>query len=227
MVYEETQHFQLPRLTGTLRAFSKVSKKFVEPDFEQEKLLIKKRKEELQKQRDFGEKSDSKSVLSWENLVLKLVPNLNDSKHSKLKMSLDKLKLNIVKQFLNEDFNDITLLNEASLFVFEVFYDNRNYDNHMSNSNFQNNDKIMKKLREKFGQFARHLFDNCKELMETIYNDLKNSNRINLLDELLSSRHFEILTADDVETDGSYFGENLKFISFYDKIGRLFEIYWG
>lgn len=220
MIIEES--LNLPRLTSTLRAFSKVSKKFVDPDPEQERKLIKKRKEQLLKQQEFGQNHDTREALTWDNLMLKLVPSLNETKYSKLKISLDKLKLNIAKQFLNEDFNDLALLNEASLFIFCTFYDHRNCDNSMSNSNFQNSDKIMKKLREKFGQFARNLFDNCKEVMEIIYNDLKNSNRMFLLDEMLASRHIEILTAEEVESksgDGdSYFGENIKFISFYDKL---------
>ena len=220
MLNEES--LNLPRLTSTLRAFSKVSKKFVDPDPEQERKLIKIRKEQLLKQQEFGRTHDTKEALTWDNLMLKLVPSLNEAKYSKLKISLDKLKLSIAKQFLNEDFNDIGLLNEASLFIFCTFYDHRNRDNGLSNSNFQNSDKLMKKLREKFGQFARNLFDNCKEVMETIYNDLKNSNRMFLLDEMLASRHIEILTAEEIESnsrgDDSYFGENIKFISFYDKL---------
>ena len=119
--------------------------------------------------------------------MLKLVPNLNETKYSKLKVSLDKLKLNIAKQFLNEDFNEPALLNEAAFFIFCTFYDYRACDNvGLSNSNFQHVDKLMKKLREKFGQFARNLFDSCKEVMETIYNDLKNSPlRENFIKKLL------------------------------------------
>jgi hypothetical protein len=232
MLIEES--LNLPRLTGTLRAFSKVSKKFVDPDPEQDRKLIRKRKEQRLKQQEFGnqqaDSSKETAPLSWDTLMLKLVPNLNETKYSKLKVSLDKLKLNIAKQFLNEDFNEHALLNEAAFFIFCTFYDYRASDNvGLSNSNFQHIDKLMKKLREKFGQFARNLFDSCKEVMETIYNDLKNTQRMFLLDEMLASRHIEILTAEDVESahkfDGgsggeSYFGENIKFISFYDKLGQ-------
>ena len=219
------EHLQLPRLTSTLRAFSKVSKKFTESDPDLDKKSIKKRKEQLNKQKELGTSNagdSSKEALSWEHLTRKLVPTLGDAKFAKLKTSLDKIKLTIAKQFLNEDFNDQAVLNEASIFIFEVFYDFRNSDNAMSNSNFQHADKIMKKLREKFGQFARNLFDTCKEVMETVYNELKNSNRIHLLDELLGSRHIAIVGAEEnaKSDDDSYFGENIKFVSFYDKLGK-------
>ena len=152
MLIEES--LNLPRLTGTLRAFSKVSKKFLDPDPEQDRKLIRKRKEQRLKQQEFGnQQADSSKEptappLSWDTLVLKLVPNLNETKYSKLKVSLDKLKLNIAKQFLNEDFNEPALLNEAAFFIFCTFYDYRACDNvGLSNSNFQHVDKLMKKLR--------------------------------------------------------------------------------
>jgi hypothetical protein len=226
MVIEE--NLQLPRLTGTLRAFSKVSRKFTDPDASQDKRAIQKRKDLMAKQKELGCCSSDEttttttaSFLDWPTLLIQLVPppSRNDSKYAKLNESLHKLRQQMAKQFLNEDLNDANLLDEAALFIFEVFYDHRNCDQAMLNSNFEASDKLMKKLREKFGQFARNLFDSCKELMEVIYNDLKNSNRIYLLDECLGSRHIQVLTTEqDHVISENYFGENIKFTSFYDKL---------
>lgn len=208
------EQLQLPRLTGTLRAFSKVSKRYEELDPALEKNLIKKRKEQLLNKTD----SSTNFVFTWQNVTTKLIPNPSDSKFSKLKSFLDKLRTSIAKQFLNEDFNDSSLLNEASLFILESFYDFRNMTG-AGNSNFQNIDKLSKRLKERFGQFQRNLFDTCRDLMETIFNELIYLNRINLLDEVFSSRKVEVVDSNSRESEKStehYFGENIKLYSFYE-----------
>lgn len=184
MLIEE--QLQLPRLTGTVRAFSHVSKKYEELSSNAEKNLIKKRK--ASEQYAFSKSNDLNALpINWQNLMIKLIPEMSDSKSSKLRALLEKLKTNISKQFLNEDFNDTLLLNEASLFIFESFYDHRNLSS-ASSSNFENLDKLSKKLKEKFGQFQRNLFDQCKDVMESIFNEISSLNRSIILDDLFKSR---------------------------------------
>lgn len=210
--------YELPRLTSTLRAFSNVSKKY-DYDPELDRKLIQKRKEQQERAKNPNLQSDEDELIKWENVITKLMPNPNDPKFSKLKTSLDKLRLNLVKQYLNEDFNDNAVLNEAALFVMRTFYDHRNLDDGISNSNFQSVDKITKKLKEKFGQFVRNLFDDTKNLMETVFNELKNLKKYTLLDDIFGIKNFEIISKLPDQTsdlDDSYFGESLKFLSFYD-----------
>jgi activating signal cointegrator complex subunit 3 len=213
MLLEET--LDLPRLTGTLRTFSSVSKKFNDLDLDIDKTLLKKRKEFIANKDIALSSNISTDNLNWASLVSKLIPNVNDSKYSKLKSYFDKLRLSISKQFLNEDFNDSTLLNEASLFIIESFYEFRNINNYSSSSNFQNIDKIIKKLKEKFGQFPRNTFDPCKELMELIFSELTNLNRLDTLNEIFLKRTITDQTSLNLSTE-SFFGENIKFSSFYD-----------
>ncbi|CAF0861832.1 unnamed protein product [Brachionus calyciflorus] len=209
-MYLEDQ-LQLPRLTGTLRAFSKVCKKYEEIDPLIEKELIKKRRQQLLNPNN---PTQIEFNFTWPSVQTKLIPNPSDSKYSKLKSFLEKLKSNISKQFLNEDFNDNTILNESSLFILELFYDFQNKSG-VGNSNFQNLDKISKRLRDKFGQFQRNLFENCRDLMECIFNELIYINRINLLDEIFANRKIEI--EPDQNTSDILFGQQIKFYSFYEQ----------
>lgn len=205
MLIEE--QLQLPRLTGTLRAFSSVSKRYEELDSAAEKnLIIKKRK-----QVDSNSQADDLVELNWPTLVAKLIPVASDAKYSKLKSLLDKLRTNIAKQFLNEDFNDATLLNEASLYLVESFYDHFN----PSQLNFLNSDKLAKKLKEKFGQFQRNLFDQCRDLFESLFGEIANLDRLACLNDLFKGKKVKVLDEAPIQV-GSYFGENIKFYSFYD-----------
>ena len=213
MLVEET--LELPRLTGTLRTYSSVSKKYNDFDLDIDKTLLKKRKEFIANKNKSSSSSTLSDNINWTNLVSKLIPNLNDSKYSKLKSFLDKLRLSISKQFLNEDFNDSTILNEASLFIFESFYEFRNISNYSSTSNFQNIEKISKKLKEKFGQFPRNTFDACKDLMESIFSELINLNKLDTLNEIFLKRSLTDETSLNANSE-SFFGENIKFSSFYD-----------
>jgi activating signal cointegrator complex subunit 3 len=214
MLIEET--LELPRLTGTLRTYSSLSKKFNDFDLDIDKTLLKKRKELIaNKNIALSSTLLPNNNINWTNLVSKLIPNINDIKYSKLKSYLDKLRLSISKQFLNEDFNDSAILNEASLFIIESFYEFRNINNHSSSSNFQNIDKIIKKLKEKFGQFPRNTFDACKELMESIFSELTNLNRLDILNETFLKRTITDESSSFVISE-TYFGENIKFSSFYD-----------
>ena len=201
---------EFPRLTGTLRAFSKISKKYEDTDPAVEEEIIKKRRLSS-KNEDFS--------FTWPSLLNKLIPNPNDSKFGKLKTFLNKLKLNVSKHFLNEDFNDTSLLNETSLFILETFYDFQNRSG-FGNSNFQNFDKISKHLKDKFGQFQRNLFDTCKDLMECIFNELVFLDRLYFLDEIFSNRKVEI-NPDQVEN--KLFGEDICFYSFYEHKDELNE----
>ena len=189
----------LPRLTGTLRAFSRVSPRYDEQSAHAEMNLMKRRRERNVSLQSKGVKSES-SERTWQNLVDALVPEKNNSKFSKLKTFLDKLRTNMSKQFLNEDFNDAGLLNEASLFIFESFYDHRSVSSMAASSNFEALDKLNKKLKEKFGQFQKNLFDQCRELFEVIFNEIDSLDRIKILDEFFKSKNLsaDILNSSDV-----------------------------
>lgn len=209
---------ELPRFTSNLRAYSSISDQQDDNTSEtvNNKKIIKKRKQLIENQ---------EKQTTWEDVLLKLVPNNTSQKTIKLKSHLDKLRTNLAKQFLNEDFNDAILLNEASLFLLEKFWEFKNPDAGTNQSNFQNLDKLNKKLREKFGQYARNLFDQCKDLMEQIFNEINNLNKQNDLNDLFSMNYVQLLTtkSSSLETPNSkYFGENIKFYSFYeDKIKKL------
>jgi hypothetical protein len=231
MLLIDEQQLNLPRLTGTLKAFSNISKLHREVDDYVEREFIRKRLENIQRKKASASVTDSLSPseleLKWPLVLLKLIPNNNDSKVVKLKSFLDKLRNSISKQFLNEDFNDTELLNEAALFIFEVFYEfaNRNeFKSGSTKSNFQNLDKLNKRLKERFGQFARNLFDTCKDLMESLFNEIDELNKWNELDDLFGKRFIQLNENQRQEThnddDSSYFGENIKFTSKYDTLER-------
>ena len=151
--------------------------------------------------------------------MLKLAPSNTLQKSTKLKPLLETLRTKIAKQFLNEDFNDSSLLNDASMYLFEKFWEFRSTNSNQSN--FQNLDKLMKKLREKFGQFQRNLFDQCKELMEQLFNEITNLNKQNQLNDLFSRDYIQLLDSQATSVN-KYFGENIKFYSFYEnKIKEL------
>lgn len=186
---------QFPRLTGTIRAFSRVSPRYEELSENAERNIIKKRRE-AEKSRGDASTSAVKSIpiasssssgvdLSWSNLVDRLVPDRNNQKSSKLKSMLDTLRLQMVKQLLNEDFNDSTLLNEAALFVVETFYDRRcvSASASASASNFEALDKVSKKLKDRFGQFQRNLFDQLRDLMEKLFSEIDLLNKMIVLDD--------------------------------------------
>ena len=206
MLVEE--HLELPRFTSTLRAFSGVSRRAEVRDPNSERQLIQKRRQQLLE----PVKQQSLEVPSWNDLILRLIPNANDPKFAKLKPNLDKLRNTIAKQFLNEDFNDSSMLNDAALFILQKFYEFRNP---AQPGKFQNLDKLSKKMRERFGQFQRNLFDSCRENLESIFAELSYLNRLALLDQAFDKR--ELIEA-PVQSDAhnNFFGENLRFYSFYE-----------
>lgn len=188
----------LPRLTGTLRAFSRVSPRYDELSAHAEKNLMKKRREQnlaVMTSSEF-ESTVGGVKRTWSNLVDTLVVDKSNSKLAKLKALLDKLRTNMSKQFLNEDFNDASLLNEASLFIFESFYDHRS---HMT-ARFEALDKLNKKLKEKFGQFQKNLFDQCRELMESILAEINATDRVNALEQFFKTKNVltDAYTLDDM-----------------------------
>ncbi len=214
MLIEE--HLDLPRFSSNLRAFSTISDQLEEEsDLNHEKKLINKRKQLIQ---------NKEKKISWDNVLHKLTPTNTIQKTAKLKAHLDKLRTTLAKQFLNEDFNDTALLNEAALFLLENFYEFRNTVG-SGQSNFQNLDKLSKKLREKFGQFPRNVFDNCKDLMEHIFNEVNSLNKQSQLNDLFAHNYVDLLEnhACKIESaDTKYFGDNIKFYSFYaNKIKEL------
>lgn len=187
----DEQSRPLPRLTGTLRAFSRVSPRYDEFSLHAERNLMKKRREKNQALRSSGDQPHSVGVgieRTWSNLVDTLVVDKNNAKFAKLKSLLDKLRMNMSKQLLNEDFNDASLLNEASLFILESFYDHRNKSSTVG-SRFEALDKLNKKLKEKFGQFQKNLFDQCRDLMEAIFNEIETLDRFTPLHEFFKSRN--------------------------------------
>jgi hypothetical protein len=224
-----SEQLDLPRVTGTLRAFSNVSKKFTNPDSVTERALIQKRRRQTQLISD--NLTDSGVPLAaklpggdWPALCLKLIPSKTDPKYNKLRQMLDKLRTNSAKQLLNEDFNDNKLLNEAAWFIFELFY--QHYDDSQTTaSNFTGVDKLQKKLKEKFGQFQRNHFDNLKDLMESVFTELNNLHELVLLAEVFGSSKLELVRRQSSLANESLqkqqeqhlFGENIKFYSIYDR----------
>lgn len=195
---------QLPRLTGTIRAFSRISQRYDELSQISEANILKKRRELEQ-----SLKSSDLTIpaeINWPNLVDKLVADKTNQKWAKLKALLDKLKTNMSKQFLNEDFNDSRLLNEAAIFIFESFYDHRNTSS-ASASNFEGLDKLAKKLKERFGQFQRNLFDHCRELMEEIFTEINLLNLMAVIDDFFNKSKMSLTDNLNVKV--------LKFIHFY------------
>jgi activating signal cointegrator complex subunit 3 len=216
---------QLPRLTGTVRAFSNVSKKFEDvEDSNIQKRLLEKRKQQQKIRGNTDQQLTSVKEFGWQALMSKLVPNYNDQKLLKLKNLLEKLRNSIGKQLLNEDFNDSSLLNDAAYFIMYTFYQHLNADSTASSSNFHNLDKLSKKLKDRFGQFPRNVFDNCKETMENIFDELNSLRRNDLIDEFFNSQNFELIKSDAVRASGAqtssneeeYFGQHIKFISYYE-----------
>ena len=212
MVIED--QMELPRLSSTLRAFSAVAKKSEPRDAELERKLLQKRRRQLLETglESTGVASEVNSV-SWADLVMRLVPSSTDAKFSKLKAHLDKMRNTIAKQFLNEDFNDSSALNEAALFILEKFYENRNPN---QSGKFLNLDKVSKKMRERFGQFQRNLFDSCKECLEAVFAELSYLNRLVILDNAFAKQERELIGATPIQAQQKYFGENIGFYSFYD-----------
>lgn len=197
MLSEEFTNRSMPRLTGTIRAFSKVSRKYEELSENAEKNILKKRREREKAAATTTTTTSTISNLSWPNLVDKLIPEKTNQKFAKLKSLLEKLKSNTAKQLLNEDFNDASLLNEAALFIFETFYDHRNRSAAAS-SHFESFDKISKKLKEKFGQFQRNLFDECRDLMENVFSEIDASNKIFVVEDFFKgAKVTEIGQSDD------------------------------
>ena len=214
MLIEE--HLDLPRFTSNLRAFSSISDQLEEEsDLNHEKKLTNKRKQLVQ---------NKEKKVSWDDVLLKLTPTNTIQKSSKLKTHLDKLKNTLAKQFLNEDFNDTAILNEAALFLLEKFWEFKSTAG-SGQSNFQNLDKLSKKLREKFGQFQRNIFDTCKDLMEQIFNEVNSLNKQNQLNDLFSHNYVDLLdnhACSLAAANANYFGDNIKFYSFYaNKIKEL------
>ena len=234
------EQLDLPRLTGTLRAFSNVSKKYTSLDPATERNLIRKRRElelalssaEAAVDNDSSisssvKGSENKVSVDWADLTMKLVPNRADRKYEKLKALLDKLRVNVAKQLLNEDFNDARILNEAAMSIMQLFYEH--YDTSATlaatSSHFQNLDKLSKKLKEKFGQFQRNLFDHCREVMEAVFSELGQLEQITFLDEIFGSSRIELVRRQSSSMDSSHltykqssiFGENIKFYSIYEK----------
>lgn len=204
------EHLELPRFSSNLRAFSSISEQQEDFDNNHDKKLVNKRKQLALNQ---------EKQLKWDDVVLKLAPSNTLQKSTKLKPLLETLRTKIAKQFLNEDFNDSSLLNDASMYLFEKFWEFRSTNSNQSN--FQNLDKLMKKLREKFGQFQRNLFDQCKELMEQLFNEITNLNKQNQLNDLFSRDYIQLLDSQATSVN-KYFGENIKFYSFYEnKIKEL------
>lgn len=186
----DEQFKPLPRLTGTLRAFSRVSPRYDELSAHAERNLMKKRRE-----RNHALQSSDRPAgalePTWSNLVDTIASDKsNSTKFVKLKSLLDKLRMNMSKQFLNEDFNDAGLLNEASLFIMESFYDHRNKSG--GSSRFESLDKLNKKLKEKFGQFQKNLFDQCRDLMEAIFSEIESQERLNAIDEFFRSKNVSV-----------------------------------
>lgn len=209
MVIED--QLELPRLSSTLRAFSAVTKRTEPRDPELERKILEKRRRQL---REPQSNNACESVaVSWTDLVLRLVPNSSDAKFSKLKTYLDKLRNTIAKQFINEDFNDSSVLNEAALFIMEKFYENRNPN---QQGKFINLDKVNKKMRERFGQFQRNLFDSCRDCLEAVFNELSYLNRLVVLETTLGKQERELLESTPMTIQPKYFGENIGFYSFYE-----------
>ena len=182
------EQLELPRLTGTLRAFSDVSKKYMSLDAATERALMRRRRELDQSLTTAAEPARKKA--DWQAVCMKLVPDRTDAKLAKLRALLDRLRTGVAKQLLNEDFNDARLLDEAALFILELFYEHCSSTAVYSGSasNFQGLDKASKRLKERFGQFQRNLFDSCKELMESLFTELHTLGLTQLLDELFD-RH--------------------------------------
>lgn len=207
----DEQTKSLPRLTGTLRAFSRVSPRYDELSAHAESNLMKRRREQLLgAQSTAGSRTTSTNAnRTWSNLVDALVSEKNNTKFGKLKTLLDKLRMNMSKQFLNEDFNDAGLLNEASMFIFESFYDHRSRSL-ASNSHFEGLDKLNKKLKEKFGQFQKNLFDQTRDLVEQIFTEIDSLDRMSVLNEFFKSKNVLV----DVYTLDVGFLLNSKFFEF-------------
>jgi hypothetical protein len=152
MLFEE--QFELPRFTSTLRAFSSVSKQQEQLDEEHDRNLIKKRIKQMMLTDEHLLTISKNEPVTWTNLLNKLMPNVKDQKYLKLKSLLDKLRNTFAKEFLNEDFNDAIVLNEAACMLLELFYEFKSdklLNATAQTSRFQNIEKLNKKLREKFG----------------------------------------------------------------------------
>ena len=216
------EQLEMPRFTSTLRAFSSICKRPEQWDPDAENKIIRQR---VSLQVNAHERESARAAASWPSLVAKLMPSLNEPKVAKLKSLLDKLRSTCAKQFLNEDFNEATVLNEAALFLVEKFYEFRvSTASFQTSSRFKNLDKLNKKLREKFGPFQRNLFDACKELMESLFAEIELLNKQEILDDLFSDKT-ELLQPAETQTveKTKYFGENINVYSFYEHIDESDE----
>jgi hypothetical protein len=242
MLIHSEQQLEMPRFTSTLRAFSKVSQQQRMVDADAEKRTLRKRLHQLALLAEQGGATSTAaptSALTWQDVLQKLAADHKQVRlfvalwpglfqlnscllfhrkegSAKLKPLLDKLRNTVAKQFLNEDFNDATLLNEAAFYLLDKFYEfkatNYNYSAPQG-SHFQNLDKLSKTLRQKFGPFQRNLFDNCKELMEAIFGQIEAASKSELLDQMFG-KYEQVGARPQTET---LFGQNIQFYSFYEK----------
>ena len=220
MHLDPDQQLQLPRLTGTLRAFGKSStpvkkgsSSHVDPDGE---------RKALQKRRELTRKSldsqiDASADLSWPLVVTEL------GHSSSLKTLLNSVRIPTAKRFLNEDINDPLMLNEAAVFLLETFHEYRAVQATSALSFFQDSDKIAKKLKAKFGSFARNQFDECKALMESVFAELAKLDKLDLLTQVLTKSHkaaaasaTNVINTSTTKSE-RMFGSNIEFYSFYQR----------
>lgn len=220
------EQLEMPRFTGTLRAFSSVSQKYQEVDPDVDRQIIRKRAQQKQQaaqltseSQDTTSKHQQADVKSftWNDVILKLTANKKDS--AKLKTLLDKLRNDLSRKFLNEDFNDPSLLNDAALYLLEKFYEFQatEYNYNSSASHFRHLDKLNKALRQKFGPYERNMFEKCKDLMEDLFDEIEMLRKQPLLDDLFAK--YDGLPQAEVVAKAvlnKQFGNNIEFYSFYD-----------
>ena len=219
------EQLEMTRFTGTLRAFSSVSKKYQEVDPEFDRKIIQKRVQQaalLAQQTSTntssakGPPADTKSS-TWNDVILKLTANKKES--AKLKALLDKLRNDIARKFLNEDFNDASLLNDAAFYLLDKFYEFQatEYNHNSSASHFKGVDKLNKALRQKFGPYERNMFDKCKELMEDLFDEVDLLRKQRMLDDLFAK--YDGLSQSEGASKSAVstqFGDNVQFYSFYE-----------
>lgn len=216
----------MPRFTGTLRAFSSVSQKYQEVDPDVDRQIIRKRAQQKQaahlatESQDTtvkNQQADAVKSFTWNDVILKLTANKKDS--AKLKALLDKLRNDLSRKFLNEDFNDASLLNDAALYLLDKFYEFQatEYNYNSSASHFRHLDKLNKALRQKFGPYERNMFEKCKDLMEDLFDEIEMLRKQPLLDDLFAK--YDGLPQAEVVAKAvlnKQFGDNVQFYSFYD-----------
>lgn len=221
------EQLEMPRFTGTLRAFSSVSQKYQEVDPDVDRQIIRKRAQQKQAALLVTEpgqhttvknpQADAVKSFTWNDVILKLTANKKDS--AKLKTLLDKLRNDLSRKFLNEDFNDASLLNDAALYLLDKFYEFQatEYNYNSSASHFRHLDKLNKALRQKFGPYERNMFEKCKDLMEDLFDEIEILRKQPLLDDLFAK--YDGLPQAEVVAKAvlnKQFGDNVQFYSFYD-----------